>query len=178
MKNESSSLSPSKLEDWWTWNMSSLDDDGSFSNSLAEEAVDNVLDGRRRDGELEWILESISIFSSFSSNKSFSSLTSPSKDRTLSSNDSVYPRGKARRLNLSLVLHSKPTFAHCVQHGVMPSQRIFLLRHRSQAWAILLCAAVPTLMTFIGSIPGIFAISSEVYYIVPLMKSTCWKNCR
>ncbi len=37
----------------------------------------------------------------------------------------------------------------------MPSHRIFLLRQRSQAWAIRLCEVAPTLMTFIGSIPGI-----------------------
>jgi hypothetical protein len=55
------------------------------------------------------------MFSSFSSSKAFSSLTSDSKLRTRSSSDSVYPRGNARRLNLSLVLHSKPTLTHCVQ---------------------------------------------------------------
>jgi hypothetical protein len=104
------------------------------------------------------ILESISIFSSFSSNKSFNSLTSDSSCRTRSSSDSVYPRGKARRLSLSLVRHSKPTLAHCEQHGRMPSHRIFLLRQRSQAWAIRLWELVPTLMTFIGRIPGILAV--------------------
>lgn len=40
----------------------------------------------------------------------------------------------------------------------MPSQRIFLLRHLSQAWAIRLWELVPTLMTFIGRIPGILAV--------------------
>jgi hypothetical protein len=40
----------------------------------------------------------------------------------------------------------------------MPSQRIFLLRQRSQAWAIRLCEFDPTLITFIGSIPGILVI--------------------
>ena len=35
--------------------------------------------------------------------------------------------------------------------------RTFLLLHLSQACAILLCALVPTLITFIGSIPGIVA---------------------
>jgi hypothetical protein len=111
------------------------------------------------DGRLfECIFDSISIFSSFSSSRSFNSLTSDSKLRTLSSKDSVYPRGNARRLSLSLVLHSKPTFAHCEQHGRIPSQRIFLLRQRSQAWAIRLCEFDPTLITFIGSIPGIFAL--------------------
>jgi hypothetical protein len=43
----------------------------------------------------------------------------------------------------------------------MPSQRIFLLRHRSQAWAILLCELDPTLITFIGNIPGILAMANE-----------------
>ena len=99
----------------------------------------------------------MSIFSSFSSNKSLSSRTSHSKARTLSSRDSVYPRGNARLLSLSLVRHSKPTLAHCEQQGRMPSQRIFLLRQRSQAWAIRLCELVPTLITFMGSIPGILA---------------------
>lgn len=88
------------------------------------------------DGLFPYNLESMSIFSSFSSNRSLNSLTSVSSCRTRSSNDSVYPRGKARRLSLSLVLHSKPTLAHWEQHGRMPSQRIFLLRHRSQAWAM------------------------------------------
>ncbi|TGO81302.1 hypothetical protein BPOR_1217g00010 [Botrytis porri] len=56
----------------------------------------------------------------------------------------------ARRLNLSLVLHSNPTPEHCEQHGRMPSHRIFLLRHLSQAWAIRLCELdVPTFMIFI-----------------------------
>lgn len=102
------------------------------------------------------ILDNISIFSSFSSNRSFNSLTSPSSTLTLSSSDSVYPLGKALRLSLSLVLHSNPTFAHCEQHGRIPSHLIFLLLHLSQACAILLCALVPTLITFIGRIPGIF----------------------
>jgi hypothetical protein len=117
--------------------------------------VPDDMDGRR----FECIFDSMSIFSSFSSSKSFNSLTSASKVRTLSSNDSVYPRGNARRLSLSLVLHSKPTFEHCEQHGRIPSHLIFLLRQRSQAWAIRLCEFDPTFITFIGSIPGMFALS-------------------
>lgn len=105
----------------------------------------------------EWIRESSSIFSSFSSRRPLSSRTSDSNDRTRSSNDSVYPRGNARRLNLSLVLHSNPTAEHWLQHGRMPSHLIFLLRHRSQAWAIRLWGLLPTLITFIGRIPGMVA---------------------
>jgi hypothetical protein len=132
----------------------------SFRSSEGGEAdVDSVIDGRL----FECILESMSIFSSFSSSKSFNSLTSASRARTLSSNDSVYPRGKARRLSLSLVLHSKPTFEHCEQQGRIPSHRIFLLRHRSQACAIRLCELVPTLITFIGSIPGILLAFSRMH---------------
>lgn len=108
-------------------------------------------------GENEWMRDSTSIFSSFSSSRSLRSLTSASNDRTRSSKDSVYPRGKARRLSLSLVLHSKPTLAHWVQHGRTPSQRIFLLLQRSQAWAIRLWEPLPTLITFIGRIPGMLA---------------------
>lgn len=115
-------------------------------------AVD--IDGLR----FECILDNMSIFSSFSSSKSFNSRTSDSKFLTLSSKLSVYPLGNALRLSLSLVLHSKPTFEHCEQHGRMPSQRIFLLRQRSHACAILLCALCPTLITFIGSIPGMLVI--------------------
>ena len=124
-----------------------------------ESAGLSMTTGDELNGDLRLLCmrDSISIFSSFSSNKSFNSLVSPSNTRTRSSSDSVYPRGNARRLSLSLVLHSKPTFAHCEQHGRIPSHRIFLLRQRSQACAIRLCAVVPTLITFIGSIPGIFA---------------------
>lgn len=110
---------------------------------------------------LSCMRDSISIFSSFSSNKSFNSLVSPSSTLTRSSSDSVYPRGNARRLSLSLVLHSNPTFAHWEQHGRIPSHRIFLLLQRSHACAILLCAVIPTLITFIGRIPGIFAVVVE-----------------
>jgi hypothetical protein len=114
------------------------------------------IDAARCDaGENECILDKTSIFSSFSSNRSFKSFTSVSRLRTRSSKDSVYPRGKARRLSLSLVRHSKPTLAHCEQQGRTPSQRIFLLRQRSQAWAMRLCVPVPpTLITFMGKIPG------------------------
>jgi hypothetical protein len=108
-------------------------------------------------GAIECSLESTSIFSSFSSNRHLSSRTSASNDLTRSSRDSVYPRGNARRLSLSLVLHSKPTLAHCVQHGRTPSQRIFFERQRSQAWATRLCEVPPTLMTFMGRIPGMAA---------------------
>jgi hypothetical protein len=92
------------------------------------------------------------------SSRSFNSRTSASNDRTLSSRDSVYPRGNALRLNLSLVLHSNPTFAHCEQHGRIPSHFIFLLRHRSHACAIRGCELLPTFITFIGRIPGIVAV--------------------
>ena len=79
--------------------------------------------------ELECTFDIISIFSSFSSSKSFNSRTSDSSALTLSSSDSVYPRGlphfvsrvlhelqemtyKALRDNLSEVLHSNPTVEH------------------------------------------------------------------
>lgn len=114
----------------------------------------------REAGEKLCNRDSISIFSSFSSNKSFNSRTSASKPRTRSSSDSVYPRGKARRLSLSLVLHSNPTLAHWVQHGLTPSQRIFLLRQRSQACAIRFCVELPTLIIFIGRMPGMLAAVS------------------
>jgi hypothetical protein len=153
MKYESEFAAPSNNGDACTRNTSSFGGVCAASLRISEEGVlvDVAIDGRR----FERIFDSISIFSSFSSNKSFNSLTSPSKDRTLSSNDSVYPLGKALRLSLSLVLHSNPTFAHCEQHGRIPSHRIFLLLQRSQAWAIRLCELDPTLITFIGSIPGI-----------------------
>lgn len=109
-------------------------------------------------GECEWIRESMSIFSSFSSSSSFSSRTSHSNNRTRSSSDSVYPLGNARRLSLSLVLHSKPTLVHCVQLGRMPSQRIFFDRHRSQACAMRDWQLDPTLITFIGRIPGMINV--------------------
>ena len=108
-------------------------------------------------GERACMRDSMSIFSSFSSRRSFRSRTSASSMRTRSSSDSVYPLGNARRLSLSLVLHSNQTLVHCVQLGRMPSHRIFLERHRSQAWAMRLWQAEPTLITFMGSIPGILA---------------------
>ncbi len=63
------------------------------------------------------------------------------------------------------VLQSKPTLEHWVQQGVMPSQRIFLLRHLSQACAILLCALVPTLMTFMGKMPGMIVVHPDIRLI-------------
>lgn len=156
MKYESAFSASSKHGDCCTLNVSCF---GSCIAVLGFDSVEGevgeVVDRRWEPG---WTFERMSIFSSFSSNKSFSSFTSVSSALTRSSNDSVYPRGKALLLSLSLVLHSKPTLAHWVQQGVMPSQRIFLLRHRSQAWAILLCALVPTLITFMGSMPGIIAV--------------------
>jgi len=134
----------------------------AFLASAKSTDDDCVLDGRRSDKKSGRLFDSISIFSSCSSNRSFNSWTSVSNARTRSSRDSVYPRGKARRLSLSDVLHTNPTLAHCEQHGVMPSHRIFLLRHLSQAWAILLCALVPSLITFIGRMPGMIAICSLV----------------
>lgn len=134
----------------------------SCDSSLASEVAGDCTDGRRpfanACGECEWSRDSMSIFSSFSSSNSFSSRTSPSKSRTRSSSDSVYPLGNARRLSLSLVLHSKPTLVHCVQLGRMPSQRIFLERHRSQACAMRDWQLDPTLITFMGNIPGMLAM--------------------
>lgn len=151
MKYESEVSDPSNNGEACTRNTSSFGGVDSFVVSL----TGVVAEDDTGDRLLECIFDNISIFSSLSSNKSLSSLTSASKDRTLSSKDSVYPRGKALRLSLSLVLHSKPTLAHCEQHGRMPSHRIFFDRHLSQAWAMRLCEACPTLITFMGSIPGI-----------------------
>jgi hypothetical protein len=109
------------------------DESELFDLTIAEAEGDRVEAARCDGGENECIRDKTSIFSSFSSKRSFKSLTSVSKLLTRSSSDSVYPRGKARRLSLSLVRHSKPTLAHCEQQGRTPSQRIFLLRHRSQA---------------------------------------------
>lgn len=161
MKYESEFSTPSRSGEAWTLNVSSLSGVGSLPGLLStgELALDGMPEPELTEGR-RWfpcILDSMSIFSSFSSSKSFRSRTSASRTLTLSSKLSVYPLGKARRLSLSLVLHSKPTLAHCVQHGRMPSHRIFLLLQRSQAWAILLCVLVPTLMTFIGRMPGILA---------------------
>lgn len=91
---------------------------------------------RGDEGVCACIFESISIFSSFPSNRSFSSRISHSRILTLSSSDSVYPLGNALLLSLSDVLHSNPTVEHWEQVGVSPSHRIFLLRQRSQAWAM------------------------------------------
>jgi hypothetical protein len=130
----------------------------SSAFTCAELPGDREVEHLRDGGEKLCIRESISIFSSFSSSKSFNSLTSASSPRTRSSRDSVYPLGKARRLSLSLVLHSNPTLAHCVQHGRIPSHLIFLLRHLSQACAIRLWVLLPTRMTFIGNIPGMLLL--------------------
>lgn len=95
-----------------------------------------------------------------------------------------YPLGKARRLNLSLVLHSNPTLEHCEQHGRMPSHRIFLLRHRSQAWAIRLCELDdPTLIIFMGKIPGIENMISRPLRLLQYRKSVTngsvsFRRCR
>jgi hypothetical protein len=162
-KTESQFSSSNNSGDCWILNKSSL---STLSSLLS---ISGDVDGRRGlnsgCGECECILDSISIFSSFSSSKSFSSRTSASNALTLSSNDSVYPLGNARRLNLSLVLHSKPTLMHCEQLGRMPSQRIFLERQRSHACAMRAWAALPTLMTFMGRMPGMVgdAVGRAIY---------------
>ena len=53
----------------------------------------------------------------------------------------------------------------------MPSQRIFLDRHRSQACAIRLCELVPTLITFIGRMPGMvaFGAAQRVHTVAPFL---------
>ena len=114
---------------------SAVSDRTSDFKSVAAEG-DNDLEFLRDVGEKDCRRDSMSIFSSFSSRRSFNSRTSDSSCRTRSSSDSVYPRGKALRLSLSLVLHSKPTLEHWVQHGRTPSHLIFLLLHLSQACAI------------------------------------------
>ena len=156
---KASELTPSTRHgDCCTLNVSSLDSCASTARVCPAVVVgEDVTEGRREVGDPGWILERMSIFSSFSSNRSLSSFTSVSNALTRSSKDSVYPLGKALRLSLSLVLHSNPTLAHCEQQGVIPSHLIFLLRHLSHACAILLCALVPTLITFIGRIPGMTA---------------------
>jgi hypothetical protein len=60
-----------------------------------------------------------------------------------------------------------------VQLGRMPSQRIFLERQRSHAWAMRAWQLEPTLITFMGSIPGMVAVgvrrvtsSTEVSVVV------------
>ena len=135
-KYESLFLSSTRSGGCCTLNVSSFSCSSSLGSKIAGDCTDDLRPPENPWGECEWIRESMSIFSSFSSSNSLSSRTSPSNNRTRSSSDSVYPLGKARRLSLSLVLHSKPTLVHCVQLGRMPSQRIFLERHRSQACAI------------------------------------------
>ena len=160
MKYESDISDPSRSGDACTLNISSFGVAGTSSclDSGGGEA-DCIDEGRlERSPKFECIFDSISIFSSFSSSRSFNSRTSASNARTLSSSDSVYPLGNALRLSLSLVLHSNPTFAHWEQQGLMSSQRIFFDRQRSQACAIRLWALVPTLITFIGSIPGMLTM--------------------
>jgi hypothetical protein len=120
-------------------------------------AGDSEEDPFREAGEKLCSRDSMSIFSSFSSSNCFNSRTSASRPRTRSSSDSVYPLGKALRLSLSLVLHSNPTLAHWEQQGLTPSHRIFLLRQRSHACAILLEVALPTLIIFMGNMPGMVA---------------------
>ena len=150
--------------DCWTWNVSSLRTSSAAASLVsAVEGGDGNCALRRRVADPGSMRVNMSIFSSFSSKRSFNSLTSASNARTRSSNDSVYPRGKALRLSLSLVLHSNPTLEHCEQHGRMPSQRIFLLLHLSQACAIRLCAVVPNLIVFIGRMPGM--MSNKLNYI-------------
>jgi hypothetical protein len=156
MKYESEFSTPSNRGDACTLKVSSLVACDSFFASDGDPGLHaEVIEGRLR---LLCIFESMSSFSSFSSSRSFNSRASASNCLTRSSRDSVYPRGKARRLSLSLVRHSKPTLEHCEQVGRIPSQRIFLLRHRSQAWAIRLWELVPTLITFIGRIPGMIVV--------------------
>jgi hypothetical protein len=150
-------VSSSRKGDCCTLKVSSFSCDSSRASEDAGEGIDGLL-GAWALGECECMRESMSIFSSFSSSKSFSSRTSDSSVRTRSSSDSVYPRGNARRLSLSLVLHSNPTLVHCVQLGRIPSHRIFLERHRSQACAMRAWQLDPTLITFMGKIPGMSAV--------------------
>ena len=168
-KKESLFRSSSRCGACCTLNVSSLSCDASRLWLEAGECVDGRVAAEGADGECEWMRDSMSIFSSFSSSSSFSSRTSASRTRTRSSNDSVYPLGKARRLSLSLVLHSNPTFVHCVQLGRMPSHRIFFERQRSQAWAMRLWQLEPTLITFMGKIPGMVAVVGYG----PAMQSCC-----
>jgi hypothetical protein len=136
MKNESESSTPSKSGEACTLKVSSFNGGGLLVSmgdlGLEPEAFDCVLSAND-DCLFPCILDSKSIFSSFSSRRSLSSRTSVSRALTRSSSDSVYPRGNARRLSLSLVRHSKPTLAHCEHVGRVPSHRIFLLLQRSQA---------------------------------------------
>src|SRR5271170_2718110 len=62
------------------------------------------------------------------SSKALASRSSFSSVRTRCSRDSVYPRGKARLLSLSEVLHSNPTWIHCVNyHKISPAELIQIL---------------------------------------------------
>lgn len=64
-----------------------------------------------------------------------------------------------------------------MQQGVIPSQRIFLLRHLSQACAIRLWALVPTLITFIGSIPGMVAVHSDIVLYLLMNTDAVSRRC-
>jgi len=157
-KYESLFRSSSRSGACCTLNVSSFSCDSSRTSEDPGECIEGRLAVGNAVGERACMRDNMSIFSSFSSSRSFRSRTSASNTRTRSSNDSVYPLGNARRLSLSLVLHSNPTFVHCVQLGRMPSHRIFFERHRSQAWAMRLWQLEPTLITFMGSIPGILGV--------------------
>lgn len=86
MKYESEFSTPSSRGEAWIRNVSSLGcEAASFLRSGGEPADDDPMEGRR----LPCILDSISIFSSFSSNKSLRSRFSASSTRTRSSSDSV-----------------------------------------------------------------------------------------
>lgn len=165
MKKESESSTPNSSGDACTRNVSSFNG-GELLVSMGDLGLAlDALDCALSEGAIclfPCILDKRSIFSSFSSRRSFNSRTSVSRALTRSSSDSVYPRGKARRLNLSLVRHSNPTLAHWEHVGRVPSQRIFLLRQRSQACAMRLWALLPTLMTFIGRMPGMMGESGRI----------------
>ena len=88
MNQESESSRSSKEGDCCTWNVSSLGSSTGFFRSTAA-VGDTELDERRELDEYECILDSMSIFSSFSSRMFFNSRISASKERTRSSNDSV-----------------------------------------------------------------------------------------
>ncbi len=88
MKYESESSRSSKNGDCCTLNTSSLFC-GMFGFCSIFGIEDTELEDLRDGDEFECILDNISIFSSFSSSRSFSSRFSASSDRTLSSKDSV-----------------------------------------------------------------------------------------
>jgi len=86
MKYESEFSTPSKRGEAWTRKVSSfVGDPGALFESAAVKLWEGSLDRPR----LPCILESMSIFSSFSSSRSFNSRVSASSTRTLSSRDSV-----------------------------------------------------------------------------------------